>query len=308
MTNYTYQNHLKYTIGGRLYGYRENSIEPFNVVVGAVDKDVYRLSNYRQELRRTADLVYKEFGKDLILFLSGGTDSEIVLRSFIEIGFKPRCATIKFADDLNLSEVEEAKAIANEVGVSLEELPFDVREFYNSGESSEFGKDIQCTQITYQMVYLNILKLGMPAVMGGEVLCTRGVYNGYSEWYYTFRENEDASAIRFSEKFNIPLVNEWFSYTPELLLFYLERQEIQDLISNKMNYKLSSVSSKNEILRKLYPEIRPKSKRHGFEKLLAFNYEAYRENARYQIKRLEPSLDGIPFQETLKMLRGEYGN
>ena len=126
-----------------------------------------------------------------------------------------------------------------------------------------------------------------------------------STWHYCFRENEDASAMRFSNLYNIPLVNEYFSYTPELLLYYLEHADIKSLISNKYNYKLSSVSSKNAILKKLVPEIRVRKKTHGFEKLLAFNYEATRHMASTQISRLEDSLDGIEYNRIIKMLKGK---
>jgi hypothetical protein len=141
--------------------------------------------------------------------------------------------------------------------------------------------------------------------MGGEALLTRQVNKNDSFWYYTFRENEDASAMRFTNKFSIPLVNEWFSYTPELLLYYLEDPDIQKLVTNKFNYKLSSVSSKNAILAKLYPSIRYKKKTHGFESLLAFNYESYKAIGADQIKRLESSIDGIPIELALQQLRGQ---
>lgn len=308
MTNYTENNHLKYTIGDRLYGHRLTSVEKFKVDVGTVDPDLYSNSTYVSEMDRVATSVYNEFGKDLVLFLSGGTDSEMVARSFVNIGKSPKCAVIRFVGGYNDSDVLEAIEIAKDLNLDLEVIDFDVKDFYNSGAAADLGIQIQCTQVTYLMVYHNILKLGRPAVMGGEVLLTRNVTKTGSNWYYTFRENEDASAMRFSEKYNIPLVNEWFSYTPELLLHYLEDPDICSLIENRYNYKLTSVSSKNAILRKLYPNIRPKIKTHGFERLLGFNFEAYRSLAKDQIRRLEPSLDGIPIDIVLEKLRGTNGN
>ena len=304
MTNFTHNNHLQYTIGNNKFGYRESPIEKFNVTLGRIDRDLYRTSCYQDELLRTADSVSKEFGKDLVVFLSGGTDSEIVVRNFLDIGIKPHCVTLKFKDGYNSDDVAEAVAIADELDLKLEIIEFDVKDFFYSGQAEEFGYELQCTQITYLMVYYNILKLGAPAVMGGEALLSRSVGPDDSFWYYTFRENEDASAMRFSNKFNIPLVNEWFSYTPELLLYYLEDPDIQHLINNRFNYKLSSVSSKNAILAKLYPNIRYKKKTHGFESLLAFNYESYKAIGEKQIKRLESSIDGIPIDIAIQQLRG----
>jgi hypothetical protein len=84
----------------------------------------------------------------------------------------------------------------------------------------------------------------------------------------------------------------------------LEQPDIKNLIKDN-NYKLSSVSSKNTILHKLYPSIRPKKKTHGFESLLAFNYEAYKGIAATQIKRMESSIDGIPYHTVVRQLKGQ---
>ena len=303
--NFTHNNHLIYTIGNRPYGERTNSIEKFELRVGSIDSAHYKKSNYKKELLRTADSLYQDMGKDFALFLSGGTDSEIVARNFLDIGITPTCYTIKFKDDYNEDDVNDAMELSNELDLPLHIIDFDVKDFLYSGEAVEFGRKIQCTQITYLMVYHCILKLGLPAIMGGEAMLKRNTNTDPSTWHYCFRENEDASAMRFSNLYNIPLVNEYFSYTPELLLYYLEHPDIKSLISNKYNYKLSSVSSKNAILKKLVPEIRVRKKTHGFEKLLAFNYEATRQMASSQISRLEDSLDGIEYNRIIKMLKGK---
>lgn len=305
MYNFTHKNHLSYSIGGRPFGFREHGYEPYTVSLGKIDPDHYYRSNYHEELLRITDMVYKDMGKDLVVFLSGGTDSEIVLRNFLEIGIKPRCAVIKFKDDYNALDVKEAIEIAKELDVPLEILDFDVKDFYYSGQAEEFAKTIQCTQITYLMVYYHVYKLSVPAVMGGELFLKKHIDNKQSFWYYAFRENEDASAMRFSNVYNIPLVNEWFTYTPEIMLYFLEARSAGVAAMLADPYKLTSVSSKNAILDKLYPNIRPKIKTHGFEKLLAFNYEAYKSLNLDQPKRLESSIDGIELSEAIEMLMGE---
>lgn len=302
--NFTHNNHLKYSIGGREWGHRLSSHEKFTLSVGKIDHDHYRTSNYLEELKRTADLVYRDLGKDFALFLSGGTDSEIVARNFLSIGIKPQCYVIKFKDDYNITDVNEAIDLAKELDVPLSIIDFDVKDFFYSGNAAEFGQKVQCTQITYLMVYYCILKLGLPAVMGGEVLLKRNINTDPSTWYYCIRENEDCSAMRFSNMYNVPLVNEWFSYTPELLLYYLEDQDITSLVTNRFNYKLTSVSSKNAILKRLVPDIRVRKKTHGFEKLLGFNFEAYRTISRNQILRLESSIDGIEINSAIASLKG----
>ena len=302
--HFTHNNHLTYTIGGKLFGERTTAVEPYKIQVGTIDHERYKNSSYQAELKRTATLVQNDLGKDLAVFFSGGTDSEIVIRNFLDIGVVPNCYTIKFKDDYNLSDVIEAMNLAKELNIPLNIIEFDVKDFLYSGEAAEFGNKIQCTQVAYLIVYRCILQLGLPAVMGGEALLKRDISTDPSSWYYCIRENEDASAMRFSNKFQIPLVNEWFSYTPELLLYYLEDEEIIKLVTTRLNYKLTSVSSKNTILQRLCPEIRDRRKTHGFEKLIGFNFEAYRQLTSNQITRLEPSLDGIEYHAVVNQLKG----
>lgn len=303
--NYTKNNHIYYTIGNRKFGYRNSTIEKYKVHVGKIDPDIYRTSSYKEELRKTADTVYNEYNKNFILFFSGGTDSEIVLRNFIEIGIKPKIAIIKFTDLSNITDVEYAIKVCNSFEIDPIVIEHDMQEFYFSGQAEEFAQEIQCTQLAYLNVYYMAKKFGTPAVMGGELLL-RKHFTSPSEyyWYYVLRENEDCSAMRFSEKYKIPIVNEWFSYTPELMLYYLEHPSIQKLTQEK-NYKLASVSTKNQVLKELYPAVEYRKKTHGFEHSIAFNYTAYTNLRNKMVPRLTGDIDGIKLTDLIDEMKNE---
>jgi hypothetical protein len=303
--NFTHKNHLKYTIDGRLYGRRQTVYDTYDVSVGKIDKDYYKTSNWVNEQYRTAEIIKQEFGKELVVMFSGGTDSEIVLRAFEHIGVTPRVVFIRFIGGYNEHDEKYAYIIASELGFKLEVIDVDIIDFYNSGEAAEFSSQIDCKQMAYLSVYNQIHKLQLPAVMGGEMLLRRHVSLIGGKWYYCFRENEDASAMRFSLKYGIPLVNEWFSYTPEMIGYYLEHPNTQSLISDRFNYKLASVSTKNTTLKSFMPSIIDKAKTHGFEKLLGFNGETYQALQKTHVKRLENSLDGIFIDDLYLKLFGE---
>jgi hypothetical protein len=55
----------------------------------------------------------------------------------------------------------------------------------------------------------------------------------------------------------------------------------------------------------MYSKFRKKEKKHGFESLLALNGQAYEDIGINQIRRLEFSLDGVPYELALKQLKGE---
>ena len=304
MYNFTHNNHLKYTIGDRLYGVRETPYEKFKVTCGSIDKNYYKTSSWLIEQYRTAELIRDDFGLEFVVMFSGGTDSEIVLRAFKHIGITPRSVFIKFKNDYNIEDLVIADKIARELDIKLEVIEFDVKDYYRSGEAYEFSKTIQCRQMAYLTVYHHILKLQLPAIMGGEMFLRRHVDTKGSQWYYCFRENEDASAMRFSIKYNIPLVNEWFSYTPEMMGYYINHPDIDSLIHTRLNYKMASVSSKNSILKKLMSDIVDKKKTHGYEQLMGFNGETYRALYQSHVKRLESSLDGIFIDDLKQQLFG----
>lgn len=301
--DFTHKNHLKYWIGSRLYSARSHGAETYACSVGAVDPERMANSTWLDEQTRTARLIAEDFGRDFAVFFSGGTDSEIVLRSFKKINRRPRVVFINFADDRNSEDRAQAQRVCQELNMPLEILDFDVVDFYLSGEAYEFAAELQCRQIAYLTVYHHARRLNMPAVMGGELLLRRQVYRDRDcEWYWVFRENEDASAMRFSLRYNLPLVNEWFSYTPEVMAYYLEHPTIKDLISDPWNYKLGSVSTKNSVLSDYMPELSQRVKTHGYEQLIGFNMETYDTLNRASPRRLEASLDGVLMPEFRKML------
>lgn len=301
--DFTADNHLKYWIGSRLWGQRLLESEPYLVRVGAVDPERLQASTWQQEQARTANLIRRSFGSSIVVMLSGGTDSEIVLRTFVRERIPVRAVFVKFTGDYNLADLANAQAICQQLDQPLEIIDFDIKDFYLSGHAAEFAQAIQCRQIAYLAIYLHVFRLNTPAVMGGEMLLRRQVLpNRPSQWYYVFRENEDASAMRFSLKYGVPLVNEWFSYTPEMMAYYLEHETIKALVTDKYNYKLGSVSSKNPVLQSYMPELLPKTKTHGFEQLIGFNMETYESLNQPLIQRREASLDGICLKDLKQQL------
>jgi len=306
MTNFTYKNHLKYKIDGEDFAHRSNSYQKYEVEVGKVDMEYFKKSTPSSEILRIADLVFTEVGKECVVFFSGGTDSEIVVRAFLKIGIRPKCIMICLKNGYNSHDVHTAKIICKELGVELSLINFDVHEFVYSGEAAEFSEKIQCAQITFSMIFNCIKKLNLPVIMGGSIPLLKTSRDGKVIWYYSFRENEEGCAMRFVNLYNIPVINEWFSYTPESMLHFLTNPVIKEVAENKVPHKLSIESSKNKALIEYLPNIRLRDKTHGFENLLPFNLECYRNLAANQCMRLTSCLDGIEYDKVVKLLKGNH--
>ena len=305
MFKFTHNNHLKYYIDNRLYGTRQHALEEYRVEVGSIDHAHYRSSNWMQEQYRIAELVAQSVGPEFCIFYSGGSDSEIVMRMLQKIGRKPTVFFMRFKGDYNLADYNIAVEVTESLGLKLNVIDHDAIEFYKGGRAAELAAELQCSQLAYLNTYHHIIKLGMPAVMGGELMMRKKPSSAGSKWYYVCRENEDTSAMRLSLKYNIPLAYEWFTYTPEVIAYFIEHPIMQQLVADKYNYKVSTVSSKNAFLKQVFPELSGAPKLHGFERLMEFNTEAYHQLARLYSPRLTTCTDGIPLHKFRSMIYGD---
>ena len=312
-SNTTYNDHIKFYTDDILYGNSKDPNRKYRVEFGSIDKDYYRTSNYCEELKRVADLQYNIFGKELIVFLSGGLDSEIALRSYLKIGIKPRCVIIRFVNALNpgrienQDEVEAAIKTANTLLVDYELYDFDVLDFYLSGEAAELAVRYTCSEfpiLVYYKICINFASY--PCIFCCEVLLEkRKDINLNPEWYVRFQETLESATYRVYQDTGIPIVMEWYYYTPELLLYFLESPYIQKLVNTKSQY-VASTRVKNEILRKLVPDVADstKAKTYGYENLTNMVVEA-----NWQFKYLMPyrvdSVDhGTSYDDVIRMLKG----
>ena len=224
-------------------------------------------------------------------------------RSFVHIGIKPRAVFIKFKNDYNIHELVAAQAIADSVGVNLEILPFDIINYVRSGYAQEMAKELQTHKLGFLSVYRGVNELQAPAVMGGSLTFFRNPTLTGSIWKADITESESAS-IRASIKYNVPLVQEWFSYTPEVMGYFLEDPTIHWVITERYNYKGWTDGMKNEIFQKWMPDIIKKNKGTGYEYLTGFMTETNNLLRRSIIPNYDDSVDGILVDDLRQQLFG----
>ena len=305
MINLTHNNHLKYYINEQEFGIRQNPFDRYRVTVGQIDHERYVNSTFYEELKRIAKLICLELGQDFEIYFSGGTDCEILIRCFLAIGVKPKLVTIKYTDNSNEYEVLNAVKIANRLSLSLEIVNFDVKDFYYSGAAINMAQKIYCAMLIFNVFFENVRRRNIPAIMGGNVPLTKKIGNFDPYWYYTYMESEETCNIRFNQEFNIPVIYEFFSYTPEAMLYWLDSTGVKNLVNSK-NFKLKVESSKNQILIDELPELRieHRVKTHGWEKTVPFSHEANRHIVKHLVPRLTNCLDGIKYNDIITQLRG----
>lgn len=305
MFSFTHNNHLKHFIDGVPFATRTKKYQKYTTDVGTVDPDRFANSTYQSELLRVARLQYEDLGPDLLLFISGGTDSEIMARSFARQGLRPKCIIIKFTGDYNLFEVKEAVIVAEELGLPYEIIEFDVKDYYHSGAAAELAANINCELLAFLVFFQVSKNLAAPSVLGGELLIEKYPDRNFKPtWILRNIETLEAAHVRFAMKYDIPFIIEWFSYTPELMLHYLDHPDVRRIAENKTPY-WSITPAKNQILRKLVPDLRIKEKTTGYENLRGLHVESRIELAKLMPENIGDSKPYMTYEEVINKLRGQ---
>lgn len=297
---FTYNNHLRYTIKDRLFGFRNTPYEKYIVSVGSIDKQYYQHNTWQTEQYRIGSLVLENIGKDFVLLYSG-LNSECILRILLSLNIKPKLIFIRFLGDYNINEYYHALKTANDLGIELTIFDYDIIDNYHSGELSKFADSFQCSSIMQAVLCHSVYKLQSPAIIGQEITFRKKVTLNNVDWCYFFPETSNASMIRFSLKYHIPVISQWFSYTPESIAYLLDNI---DLYSEMYKFKVSTNSTQNQIFNELMPELNMTKHKNGFENLDGLAKEFFLRGSRFH-NGFDDTIDGVSLKDLRKQL---YGN
>jgi hypothetical protein len=297
---FTHKNHLVYTINGLPFEFRNSPFEKYNVSVGRVDLSYYQHNTWLSEQYRIGSLVTNNLGKDFVLLYSG-VNSECILRILLSLNIKPILLFIRFMGDYNINEYYHAVRTATNLGITLTVFDYDIIGNYKSGELTEFADSFQCGNIVTAVNCHITNKLQRPTVIGHKTIFRKIIDLQKTTWTYDFPEMLNASTMRYSIKYKIPVISEWFAYTPESIAYFLDKI---DLNSDIYKYKVSTNSIQNQIFCDMFPELTMTTHKSGYENLYGFATE-FNLRGDSLHKGLGDNTHGIHIDELRKQLFGD---
>jgi len=277
MYQYTKDNHFKFGYNGNWFVDKTSIEDNWSVIYGRCQRTNL---NFRDECVKAASIIWEQRdGLPIDILFSGGIDSEIVLRSFVETKVPINVNIIEFDNFLNAYDVSFAKSICNNLNITPIIHKLDVEKFWKSGEYLQYSDISKAVspQILTHMWLMNKLD-GLPILGSGDNYTVRVDIAEQKQWNKSARiytnvdwvlvEREKFAAwYRYAFKQNRPAVPAFFQYTPELMMSMLTDPKSTELHNNKIKDKLSSLSSKFDICKKYWPELITRQKSTGFELL-----------------------------------------
>ena len=142
MFHWTYNNHL-------VCGFHRNSSGEIdkNIYFSQVDSADRKIFTVFEEAQMAAALIYREARKlrqEIFLCLSGGIDSEAMLRAFISAGVPFQGIIMRFNDGLNDFDIKDIIQFCDKNHVPYEIFDLNVLDFFESGKYLQYGKMYQC--------------------------------------------------------------------------------------------------------------------------------------------------------------------
>lgn len=223
--------------------------------------------NYKDAIYFNAKAVADSIAGPLNVLLSGGVDSEVVVRVNQDLSIKQNVYVFRFENDLNIRDVESAHIICKNLNIPLKIIDFNISKFFEN-EAESYYKKTFCSRVEA----LPRLKwhefFDGPLIFGdGEPYLRRklgGDYNIQSIWNMVFSEHE---FIHYLYTLNVEknIIGPWYHFTPEIHGNFLKIDLVQNLINDQYTGKQSSLSSKVNINRQVCADILTKPKLVGYE-------------------------------------------
>jgi hypothetical protein len=223
--------------------------------------------DYFQALFRNAELIKDIYGGPFDVLFSGGIDSEIIIRTFHELGINQNVYTFRFENNINCYDVEHAIKTCDIMGIKHNIIDFPLKKFLENDAVSLY-------QISYPSTVEKLVRLkfydyldNIPVVGDGEPYWHRDLFNDFSKkskWSLFSIEHDYANSIH-AKAINRTIIGEWFLFTPEIAQTYIKIPHVKNLLQDKVPGKLSNWTYRCELHRTLWPDIIEKIKCTGYD-------------------------------------------
>lgn len=225
------------------------------------------------------------------LLFSGGADSEIILRSFLELKVKPNVYIYRYENDYNIYDVSYAVVICSMLDVEYKLIDFNLSKFYeNDAERlSELAQIDRPRALPYCKFIENTD--GLPILGSSDLTIFRedSDYSKAGQWIIRCWEH-DIAWSKFIRTIQKPAVGEFFKWTPGLVYSFTQTNWCRALTADKFYGKLGTNSTKLQGYRESYPDMIERRKQTGFEKIdhLVNEFESF----------LEKKYQGLNFRQS----------
>lgn len=232
--------------------------------------------NFYKEMLLCAEKIYNKYDNIHIL-LSGGLDSEIVIRSFVDQKLRVIPTIIRFPRGINKHDISFAFDFCSTHNLKPLIIDFDPIQFYKTKESFFYIDNSQCAIPAFPILCKIIEMINGTVIIGsGEPemainpannkLSVRDVEHEYSISKFAYKMGYDN------------VISLFFQYTTELV-YSSYMNPVLKQITSKEKF-ISTVDYKYDFYSHYFKNLTPRKKYNGYENINKWYYDQYEKNAK----------------------------
>jgi hypothetical protein len=227
------------------------------------------IPSYKDALYNNAKIMRDSFSEPFDVLLSGGIDSEVVVRTFKDLGIKHNTFIFRLENDYNIRDINDAVAICQQINIPYKIIDFNLQHFFEQDALFYFNKSfVPRAGRLPRLKWIEYLD-NIPVFCDGEPYWKRLLGEDYahkSEWHLQLEEGAYSSSI-YGQNINRTVIGDWYEYTPEILLSHMQHPITLKLLDDQLYGKLGSWSSRYTMHQEIWPEVETKKKLVGYEGL-----------------------------------------
>ena len=241
----------------------KNDVYKFNINIPTTDS----VKSYKEELYNNARLMRDYHVGKFDVLLSGGIDSEIVVRTFKDLMIPHNTYIFRYENNINYKDVISAIDIATSLNIPYKIIDFNLEKFFDTDAYDIFQKSgcIRAGRLPH-IKFFDYLD-NIPVMGDAEPYWSRVLQKDYSKksnWIFPLNEANHNSSM-YLHSIGRPNVCDWYEFNPNLIKAFNALPLIQDLINDKIPGKLSCWTSRIPIHTEIWPDIKHKHKLTGYE-------------------------------------------
>jgi hypothetical protein len=228
--------------------------------------DLPQHGTFFEEMYASARLMRDCFRDTFDVLLSGGIDSEIVVRVFKDLKIKHNTYIFRYKNNYNYREVSHAIDIAKCLNIKYKIIDFDLEKFFENEANALFKESRIIHAGRLPHIKFTDYVDNIPIMGEGDPYWRRfpETYDSPGEWKFLFSESSHCCSTYLNRK-GRENVCDWYEFTPNLIKSFNDLPIIQDLLADKLTGKISNWSSRLPIFRQQWPDIKDKIKLIGYE-------------------------------------------
>lgn len=275
MLPFTLDDHFSYGYGDGVFNPQDKAPGNFWCKYSRCTREPL---SFKAECIETAKLIYEHAElqkRNVVLFLSGGLDSEVMVKAFIAAEVPFKTITFKYSEDLNSHEISYVEAFVAKNNLQSVHTFFDIDfpAWINSDDVPRLFTESYASDsgtLPHLALMDHVWRTGgLPVLGNGDVYLEK--IEG--KWMYVELEYM-LGWFRYAVTKRIHGAIGFFQFTPEITLAMLREPKIERL-GNGQDKLANSVHStsryiKYQVYLKHWPELAMRQKFHGAEKVGRF--------------------------------------